>query len=545
MEKVGIEYVFDVSQAVANAAKLNKGFAEVDKNVQNSSKNLNNFERKLSGIKRIATKFNPGKGLGDIQPQASKLNNSLKSINTNQMNLNKSMKSGGMGAMAVAKGMMIFSAAMGVLKAGFGALMQNMPFLGHTFSMVGKIIGANLLHPLAREVLPLIMKLFKWVRENRIVFVKLGTILVSVFRLVKTVIVSVFNSVRTLFKSFLDTIGIGSKLTMNKFIMFVNFILLKIAFIFTFVSLMLEPVFSKLGKVAGFLWNNILFPYIKGFLSGFKNIIGASGGLSRIIEKLGQIFEKLGFSSKKNINWLQKGFQGIGWIIGNMVIGPTRILIWLIEKGLDAIIYLIDKFKYLSIQASNTYNSIAAGAAKLISYFKNLWSEIKGKVKSFFTSIFDGSLAARISKWLINGFRAGWEYVKNTPLGKFISGSIQGLKEGGTRVFNYVKNVIPSKKALQNIIPGRASGGPVRKGQPYIVGEKRPELFVPEERGTILPSVSTAKTESRQSVQDNRQFHFNISGADPKQIAQEVKRVVEQLQLPFRQPMINSNLRFT
>jgi len=38
----------------------------------------------------------------------------------------------------------------------------------------------------------------------------------------------------------------------------------------------------------------------------------------------------------------------------------------------------------------------------------------------------------------------------------------------------------------------RASGGPVRMGQPYIVGEKRPELFIPESDGVILPRVPSA-----------------------------------------------------
>ena len=37
--------------------------------------------------------------------------------------------------------------------------------------------------------------------------------------------------------------------------------------------------------------------------------------------------------------------------------------------------------------------------------------------------------------------------------------------------------------------PGRADGGPVSAGRPYIVGEKRAELFVPERSGFILPSV--------------------------------------------------------
>lgn len=38
---------------------------------------------------------------------------------------------------------------------------------------------------------------------------------------------------------------------------------------------------------------------------------------------------------------------------------------------------------------------------------------------------------------------------------------------------------------------GLARGGPVRKGQPYIVGEERPEIFVPDEPGHILPSLAS------------------------------------------------------
>lgn len=35
----------------------------------------------------------------------------------------------------------------------------------------------------------------------------------------------------------------------------------------------------------------------------------------------------------------------------------------------------------------------------------------------------------------------------------------------------------------------RANGGPVRRGQPYIVGERQAELFVPDRNGVIFPSV--------------------------------------------------------
>ena len=34
----------------------------------------------------------------------------------------------------------------------------------------------------------------------------------------------------------------------------------------------------------------------------------------------------------------------------------------------------------------------------------------------------------------------------------------------------------------------RAKGGPVKKGEPYVVGEKGPELIVPSESGNVIPN---------------------------------------------------------
>jgi hypothetical protein len=42
-------------------------------------------------------------------------------------------------------------------------------------------------------------------------------------------------------------------------------------------------------------------------------------------------------------------------------------------------------------------------------------------------------------------------------------------------------------------IPGKAAGGPVRAGSPYIVGEAGPELFVPSSSGTIHTAGATAR----------------------------------------------------
>ena len=50
---------------------------------------------------------------------------------------------------------------------------------------------------------------------------------------------------------------------------------------------------------------------------------------------------------------------------------------------------------------------------------------------------------------------------------------------------------------------GRARGGPVSPGVPYIVGEHRPELFVPDIAGTIIPEVPTARMAAAPQIQIN------------------------------------------
>lgn len=61
---------------------------------------------------------------------------------------------------------------------------------------------------------------------------------------------------------------------------------------------------------------------------------------------------------------------------------------------------------------------------------------------------------------------------------------IGGLFGGGADPFPETIAVTPG------LFPGRASGGRVSAGTPYIVGEnRRPELFVPDSSGTVVPNI--------------------------------------------------------
>lgn len=67
-------------------------------------------------------------------------------------------------------------------------------------------------------------------------------------------------------------------------------------------------------------------------------------------------------------------------------------------------------------------------------------------------------------------------------------------------------------------IPFLAEGGPARKGQPYVVGEEGPELFVPDQSGTVVPNdqmnrgISTGA--DMMPVSDQVTVNFNINTVD-------------------------------
>jgi tape measure domain-containing protein len=79
----------------------------------------------------------------------------------------------------------------------------------------------------------------------------------------------------------------------------------------------------------------------------------------------------------------------------------------------------------------------------------------------------------------------------------------------------------------------REFGGPVQAGRPYIVGERRPELFVPRENGTILPSVPTGGS----SIVINQSFTITGVGAD---LTQNMKTIAAQAKEAAKAEILSS-----
>lgn len=145
-----------------------------------------------------------------------------------------------------------------------------------------------------------------------------------------------------------------------------------------------------------------------------------------------------------------------------------------------------------------------------------LESEDGQKVIDFFSDI--AKAIANVIVWIkdaYNWFKGGIDYMREKTKG--LRDAFTGLETGAAAVATAIKGIGTAISALTNktvfvdvitrnstqgylkpISTGgggggtyraRAAGGPVTRGMPYVVGERRAELFVPDQNGRILPHV--------------------------------------------------------
>lgn len=109
-------------------------------------------------------------------------------------------------------------------------------------------------------------------------------------------------------------------------------------------------------------------------------------------------------------------------------------------------------------------------------------------------------------------------------LGIFKPGGGDGGDMGSGSVtsdFSLDSYQIPMQSMDMLSMPGRASGGPVLAGVPYMVGERGPEPFIPSTSGTIIPNHAMGGGGSY--------YEIHAEGADAAAINQRVGRALEKV----------------
>lgn len=180
----------------------------------------------------------------------------------------------------------------------------------------------------------------------------------------------------------------------------------------------------------------------------------------------------------------------------------------------------------------------AAGIRSITDEFEKLQGKVMG-VRDVVTGVF-GDMGSVIAE----SFRKGGNVAMNVLQGildkvgnvgeSLMNAGLNGLLNAGLGALTgALTNSMPGMSYGPNVFSDpwggmRANGGPVDAGKAYIVGEKRPELFVPRTSGSIVPQVPGGGVT----------MNFNISGSkqDAAAIAQTVR--IEAWKM-YRQMQIN------
>lgn len=157
------------------------------------------------------------------------------------------------------------------------------------------------------------------------------------------------------------------------------------------------------------------------------------------------------------------------------------------EAWNNALQQMVENFGSKGKQMQDAMNSVASSMADgftdmftdvLTLDFKNIGSSFSNMLKSMLKAI-----ANFMAKQVVTSFLSRF-------LGGGGGGIGTGISLGGSFSQSWGDRMIASVAPKLSF---RANGGPVSAGQAYIVGERRPELFVPRTSGTIIPSVNVGR----------------------------------------------------
>lgn len=331
--------------------------------------------------------------------------------------------------------------------------------------------------------------------------------------------------------------------------------------VFSTVWGIIKGVFNKIKDI----WNNVLKPVFTKIWETVKDVFGkvqdiwegfkkAFGKVGEVIDKVGggikKAFGKVRDAAKTPIKWVIDTVWNDGLVALANKIPGVNISGWKVDTSgwarggwtgpgakydVAGIVhrdeFVVNKASRRAFESAypgildfiNKYGRMPSGHAgggrvpgfALGGWAKSAWKGTKSvvsggikwtrdKAKSLYDAIQDAAsyLRGLPSKLASN--------LNNSEWGQKVIGFPKAAANAFVQFLNdKIPNSIPgiSDDPFNKPFPGidfRANGGRVRKGLPYVVGEMRPELFVPDQSGTILPNLKALQaTSTMRSIFDS------------------------------------------
>ena len=230
--------------------------------------------------------------------------------------------------------------------------------------------------------------------------------------------------------------------------------------------------------------------------------------LSPLLLPLVRVFQLLGGGFALGL--IAKGFLALAAGIAAVVGAP----VWLVAAAIAAVgaaiaasVIYWDKIKEWAV-------ALGEFTAKLATLGVQLAQNIGSAIVSQAASLYEAGVALMDRLW--DGIKAGVAKIISgaASIGSSVAGAIRGAVGGSGA---------PAAPAQGAGPPGRAYGGNVTRGRAYIVGERRAELFVPGQSGTIYPNTNLGG--SGQQLVMSPSFHFS-GQVNAAEVEERIRRVL-------------------
>lgn len=250
----------------------------------------------------------------------------------------------------------------------------------------------------------------------------------------------------------------------------------------------------KLVQMGQWIETHIV-PAIKKLVDGFKNGTGSGGKIREMIDRVKKAFEQ----SKPSI---EKIVTVLGRLVAAFLTHVFPIFVKLVTTILPPVLKIValvaQAFSKMVQVVLTVLGTIINAAAKAFGWVPGLGGKLKTAAKEF------------------NKFRDD------------VNKSLNGIKDKKVKITAFTAGSVPMSAAGRHDVDVRAKGGPVTGGDPYVVGEEGPELFVPSRSGTIIPNGATVGGGRRGGGGGAPSVSITVNGfiGSEQQLAREITRLL-------------------
>lgn len=226
------------------------------------------------------------------------------------------------------------------------------------------------------------------------------------------------------------------------------------------------PTIKSVVKVLGDKFGPVISALVGWFRDDIAPALAEVG--RRLLPKLQSMFKSVGETIGKH----KETFHDLGQILTKIVIpalgGIAGALIDIVGPAFAGVMFLIKNVVIPAIDVFiriwlDLFDVIITGAAKAFGWIPGLGDKLRGAEERF-------------------------DEFKDS-----VNATLDEIRDETVVVNIKTRGEIPSGVSVRQIADGRAHGGPIAAGRPYLVGEEGPELITPTRSGFVHNARDTAR----------------------------------------------------